>query len=266
MPVSDHPIRLLTLSRPNAAKPLFIFLPGMDGTGRLFYNQVKPLAAHFDLRAVSIPTHDLTGWQALTEQVASLVRQQLSRSRPVYLCGESFGACLALKLAAHSPALYHRLILVNPASSYSRQPWMSWATQGARWLPNFLYPLSTLGLLPFLVAQDRVSTINRQALLKAMQSVAPQSAAWRLHLLSQFSLKKLPLHQITQPALVVASGADRLLPSQSEGDRLIKHLPNARKILLPQSGHACLLEKEVRLSSILQSQGFLEQVKETATL
>ncbi len=55
----------------------------------------------------------------------------------------------------------------------------------------------------------------------------------------------------------MASETDRLLPSVTEADRLVCYLPNARKILLPDSGHACLLESEIRLEEILGSRGFL---------
>ena len=91
-----------------------------------------------------------------------------------------------------------------------------------------------------------------------MQSVTPESAAWRLSLLSQFTVEELPLERIEQPVLILASGADRLLPSATEAERLVRYLPNAQKILLPQSGHACLLETEVKLLDILQSRRFYD--------
>jgi hypothetical protein len=37
---------------------------------------------------------------------------------------------------------------------------------------------------------------------------------------------------------------------------LVSYLPNAQKTLLPESGHACLLETEVKLGDILQLQRF----------
>jgi pimeloyl-ACP methyl ester carboxylesterase len=89
-----------------------------------------------------------------------------------------------------------------------------------------------------------------------MQSVTPESAAWRLSLLSQFVLEELPLERIEQPVLILAAGADRLLPSEAEAERLVSYLPNAQKKLLPESGHACLLETEVKLGDILQLQRF----------
>jgi pimeloyl-ACP methyl ester carboxylesterase len=251
-------LRLLPSRPSGSALPLFIFLPGMDGTGELLRPQWNGLKHAFDIRCLSIPSDDLTGWDGLLAQTASLIRreQQRSPSRRIHLCGESFGGCLALQLAACFPHLCDRLILINPASSAIRQPWMDWGASFTRWLPESLYRLSTLGLLPFLIEPRRVSLANRQALLRAMQSVSPQSAAWRISLLRNFVLEKLPLGRILQPVLIMASGADRLLPSVAEAGRLVRHLPEARSVLLPHSGHACLLESEIRLGSILRSHCF----------
>jgi pimeloyl-ACP methyl ester carboxylesterase len=251
-------LRLLTPKASKPTHPLFIFLPGMDGTGRLLAPQLAGLRAAFDIRCLSIPPDDLTGWDGLVQQTAHLIgiEQKRASPRPTYLCGESFGGCLALKLAAHFPRLCERLILVNPASAVSRQPWMGWSASVTQGLPDSLYRLSTLGLLPFLIAPQRVSRPSRLALLAAMQSVTPESAAWRLSLLSQFALEELPLERIEQPTLVLAAGADRLLPSEAEAGRLVSYLPNAQKTVLPESGHACLLETEVKLFDILKSQRF----------
>jgi len=43
--------------------------------------------------------------------------------RPVYLLGESFGALLALAVAAARPDLVDRLVLANPATAFPRSPW-----------------------------------------------------------------------------------------------------------------------------------------------
>ena len=42
--------------------------------------------------------------------------------------------------------------------------------------------------------------------------------------------------------LLVGSGQDRLLPSLTEQTRLQRLLPNANRIVLPDSGHTALLE------------------------
>ena len=76
-------------------------------------------------------------------------------------------------------------------------------------------------------------------------------------MLADFLLEKLPLQRILQPVLILASGADRLLPSVAEARRLVRALPDTQTVKLPNSGHACLLESDVCLGRILQSQAFV---------
>ena len=258
MPLLVNPLSSPLGESPKPSRPLFVYLPGMDGTGELLRPQLSGLKASFDIRCLSIPSDDLSGWDRLVEQVARLIgkEQRQVQSRPIYICGESFGGCLALQLAASFPSLCQYLILVNPATSAAYQPWVSWGASITQRLPPTLYRLSTFGLLPLLIQPERVSLSNRQALLQAMQSVSPRSAAWRISLLAKFSLKLLPLGRIMQPVLLLSSGADRLLPSLGEAERLVRHLPNARTVHLPKSGHACLLESEVNLGKLLQSTDF----------
>jgi pimeloyl-ACP methyl ester carboxylesterase len=75
-----------------------------------------------------------------------------------------------------------------------------------------------------------------------------------LSLLRQFRLEDLPLDRVHQPVLILASEADRLLPSQREAKRLARLLPNTTIVQLAGSGHACLLENQLNLSAILKSQ------------
>ncbi len=251
-------LRLIACSPATRHRPLFIYLPGMDGSGALLQPQLAGLSPHVEIRCLSIPPHDRAGWGELTERVATLIRieQQRHPGRTITVCGESFGGCLALLLISRFPELCDQLILVNPASSARRQPWISAGSSLTQLLPAPLYQLSTFSLCDFLIASHRVSSPTRQQLLAAMQAVGPRSAAWRLALLRQFRLEDLALDRIHQPVLILASGADRLLPSQREARRLARWLPSATTLLLPESGHACLLEREVDLSAILRSQAW----------
>jgi pimeloyl-ACP methyl ester carboxylesterase len=244
-------------------QPLFIFLPGMDGSGQLLRRQLKGLGSYFSIRCLSIPVDDATSWLEMVQFVAALVRAELEQHeccqapQPVYLCGESFGGCLALELATIAPELFQRVILVNPASAFARVPWMTITSFLAPGLPPFLYSLSAAALVPLLISWGRVESADRQALLNAMQALSPKSAAWRLDLLRKFNPLALPLKQIKQPTLIIAGGQDKLLPSISEAQRLVRLLPTAQMTVLPESGHACLLEKNVDLSKILHQQQFL---------
>jgi pimeloyl-ACP methyl ester carboxylesterase len=278
MASQSRQVHFLTPRKTQPEAPLFVFFPGMDGTGELLQAQTEGLEKAFDVRCLAIPPDDLANWDDLVEQSLTLIRTELegNTQRQIYLCGESFGGCLALKVmlrsqtqsssASYLRQLFHRLILVNPASSFNRRPWIHWGSQVTQFLPEPVYQLSCIGLLPFLASLGRINTPERAALLRAMQSVTQKTSIWRLSLLQHFDVGLEQLASITLPVLIVASGSDRLLPSAYEAQLLINHLPNAQMYLLPQSGHACLLEADVNLYEILKETHFWSGCHQSTTI
>ncbi|MBE9124964.1 MULTISPECIES: alpha/beta fold hydrolase [unclassified Coleofasciculus] len=257
--ITSHPC-LLTPGELKPESPLFVFLPGMDGTGQLLRSQTQGLTQAFDVRCLAIPPDDLNHWDDLTDEVIHLIEAELTErpSRSVYLCGESFGGCLALKVALRASHLFDRIILSNPATSFSQQPWFLWGSPLISWLPGNFYSLSALGFLPFLASLDKLAPSDRRALLDAMRSVPAKTANWRLSMLKEFNVDEGQLERLTQPILVIASAADRLWSSLPEAKYLVECLPNAKMLVLPHSGHACLLEAAVNLFEILNDHDFLD--------
>ena len=244
----------------NRDAPLFIYLPGMDGTGRLLQTQSDNLVAEFDLRCLSIRVDNYSTWENLAEDTANLIKAELNgkTNREVYLCGESFGGCLALKTALTAPDLITKLILVNPASCFSQLPILNWGVGLISWFPSWIHPYSAAGLLPFLVRLNRISDCDRDRLIESMKSVPLHVIGWRLSLLKDFEVADEQLRSLHIPSLIVAGAADGLLPSVKEAQKLANLLPQAKMTVLPQSGHACLLETEINLYQILKQQNFIQ--------
>jgi pimeloyl-ACP methyl ester carboxylesterase len=250
----------LTPRRLNHNYPLFVFLPGMDGTGQLLRTQTEGLEVAFDVRCLAIPADDLTNWEDLAQIVVNLIEKEIKKqpTRSVYLCGESFGGCLALKVALKSPQLFDKIILINPATSFPHRPWLGWGGKLSSFFPEYVYRLSTIALLPFLSNLARIPPSDRRALLNAMRSIPPETVTWRVSMVSEFDIGETQLQGITQPVLLIAGGADLLLPSVEEVKRLVNDFPNAKMIVLPQCGHTCLLESDVHLFQIMKEQNFLD--------
>jgi pimeloyl-ACP methyl ester carboxylesterase len=231
--------------------PLFIFFPGMDGTGKLLHKQIDGLALKFDIRCLTIDSNDRTDWVGLVDRSLFLIDRELAVGQELYLCGESFGACLAMQVAGQSAKNVAKLVLINPASSFMRLPWLAWSSALSGLLPDALYPTSAKILVNFLIATDRVAVTERQSLVDAMLSVNPQAAAWRLNLLRRFQVHSIVPDIIDIPVLLIAGELDRLLPSLLEVKILQRLLPKSKTTLLPSSGHACLLEKDIHLADLL---------------
>jgi pimeloyl-ACP methyl ester carboxylesterase len=103
-----------------------IYLPGIDGTGLAAYRQFPALSQNFQLSAMVVPPDDRSSFPHLVDDVVTFVEQlaaTLPPAVPVYLLGESFGAVLALAVAARCPNSVDRICLVNPATSYAGSIW-----------------------------------------------------------------------------------------------------------------------------------------------
>lgn len=240
-------------------RPLFVFLPGMDETGRdLMTLQTAGLEAVFDVRCFVIPADALDSWDSLSQRLICLTKAELKKiPRQVYLCGESFGTGVALTALAQDSELFDRIILINSASSFHRVPLLNLGSFLLPATPQFLYDVSSVLALPFLAQVFRLSPIARKVLMQATQDAPKQTAEQRLELLRTFRIDKGKLQEMTQPVLLIASQEDHLLPSVDEAHRLARIFPNAQVVTLPHSGHACLVESDVHLLTILQKANFL---------
>ena len=256
---SEFSVSFIPPKKVNRDLPLFVYLPGMDGTGKLFQKQADKLATCFDLRCLAIRIDNYSHWQNLAGDTAKLIKSELTNktNQEVYLCGESFGGCLALKTALAKSSLIKRLILVNPAYSSNRLPILGLGANITPWLPNWLHRYSAAGLLPFLAKLNRINDGDRHRLLESMKALPPQVVSWRLSLLRDFQVADEELRSLNIHCLIIAGASDSLLPSVDEGKKLVNILPNAQITVLPQSGHACLLETEVNLYQILVEQNFI---------
>ena len=99
-------------------KPVFLYLPGIEGSGFSLSRQTEALSSTFNVRWLTLPLSDRTPF----DQLVAIVRDELERETSkggVYLVGESFGGVLALHVAATGkpPPSLRGLVLINPATS-----------------------------------------------------------------------------------------------------------------------------------------------------
>lgn len=236
---------------PSKPRLQLVYLPGMDGTGQLFYRQAALLKEYFVIRCVRFNT-EARKRPETWDNLAELVRERLDPHRPTVFCGESFGACLALQVAVRNSSRCAGLILVNPASSFRRGPW--WLGVGSRllpWVPESIYRALSDRSLAMLAELDQIALPDRQNLADAVRSVPADITHRRLHLLSEFNAEYLPLERLKFPVLLVAGAQDRLLPSVDEVNRLSRRFSKVAVEISPPSGHACLLERHLDLRRMM---------------
>ena len=71
----------------------------------------------YDIRCVLIPSDDRSSWQHLVQKILPLLEKEVGttsgKPRHVTVLGESFGGCLAIRLAQAAPQIVSRLVLVR---------------------------------------------------------------------------------------------------------------------------------------------------------
>jgi len=264
--------------------PMMVFLPGVDSTAASSALQWEPLSQLFDLRCLSIPVDDRTSFDDLSALVGSYIAEEMQgspASRPVYVMGESVGAVIALQVALWWPDMVHRLVLINPATSYARSRWNSLGfTRALSQVPDAVYEAALAVALPPLLAnplriaaqgvdvdggvleqavqlgKSLVGTVLPNA--SAISEVVPKGAlVHRLAMCEEGGKVIEPqIFDVTQRTLVVSGTADKLLPSKEESRRLVIRMQRCKSVDAPGKSHAMLLERGVDMGAIISKSGF----------
>ncbi|OMO99367.1 Diacylglycerol acyltransferase [Corchorus olitorius] len=251
--------------------PLLLFLPGIDGTGLGLIRHYHNLAKMFNIWCLHIPVKDRTPFPELVKLVERTIRSENYRSpkRPIYLVGESLGACLALTVAARNPEIDLVLILYNPATSFSKsvlQPLIPMLEIMPDQFPlnlTHLLSLATGSLtqtIGELIPQDLVSISSYLPVLADM--LPRETLLWKLGLLKSGSASANScLHAVKAQMLLLFSGRDQLLPSQEESKRFRKALPDCEIRMFEENGHFLFLEDKVDLVTIIKGASFYRRGK-----
>ncbi|KAK4846223.1 hypothetical protein QYF36_014526 [Acer negundo] len=261
--------------------PLLLYLPGMDGVGLGLTMQHQRLGKIFDVWCLHIPVKDRTSFTGLVKLIEKKVKSENSHlpKRPIYLVGDSLGACLALAVAARNPHIDLALILANPATSFSKSvlrqtvPLLGIMPDQVTSLSYMLSlitgpsgdPWKTVmdSVVKGLSLQSTVEELSRNLVtlssyLPVLADIFPkETLLWKLELLKSASANaNARLHAVKAQTLVLCSGKDQLLPSQEEGQRLRRALPNCQMRMFENSGHFLLMEDGVDLVTIIKGASF----------
>ncbi|KAG8656016.1 hypothetical protein MANES_04G090600v8 [Manihot esculenta] len=233
----------------------------------------------FDVWCLHIPVKDRTSFTGLVKLVERTVRSENNRfpNRPIYLVGESLGACLALAVAACNPDIDLVLILANPGTSFKKsqlEPLIPLLALMSDQLQLSLpYILSLMTGDPLKVTMDDVAegvplqqTIGElsqhvaamSSYLSVLADILPrETLLWKLQMLKSASAyANSRLHAVKAQTLILTSGKDQLLPSPDEGQRLHSLLPKCENRLFSDSGHFLFLEDKVDLVTTIMGATF----------
>lgn len=232
-------------------KPLALLIPGLDGTGRLYYRQLEALSASFRVVSWKFSHRSRFNYSDLVAELDQFTNSE--RSGSVTVVGESFGGTIAMQFALSFPERVSRLVLINTFPVYRRKLLIRLACILARMLE---WPLAR-SIKGFVVdrtlALEGISAEDRRHYREIIRNVYLPAYCRRLELVRDLDLTKR-LADIRVPTLIFASGKDKVVPSVAEGHFMESRIPKARLFILPRAGHALLLTPGFSLAEYLQIQ------------
>jgi pimeloyl-[acyl-carrier protein] methyl ester esterase len=243
---------------PAAGAVPVVMLHGWGMNGRVF----DPLRADLDQYAtwaIDLPGHGRSPWWPAA---ASFERQQQTVQRVLprrcVLLGWSFGAQLALAIAAAEPERVAALVLVAATPKFA---------QGPDW-PHGMEPLALRAfeaalardwhhtLQDFIALQLRGSRHAEESRAVIEAALAMQGTPQREALLAGMALlESLDLRplaaRIAHPALIVAGQNDRVTPPGAT-HWLARALVNARLLEIARAGHAPMISHHADVASAMR--------------
>jgi pimeloyl-ACP methyl ester carboxylesterase len=219
-------------------KPLALLIPGLDGTGKLYFRQTAALSARYRVRCCSYPRGGSFGFPDL---VAELDRASAGEEPgSVLAVGESFGGTVAMEYALQHAERIRTLVLVNTFCYYGHPVWIRLACMLAPFLRARGCSQLKHSVVDRMLAREGIVEADRLRYHEIVKSVDPAGYRRRLQLIRTLDLRPR-LKDLAAPAVLFASGRDKLVPSIEQARLMGSLIPDARVYEIPNAGHALLL-------------------------
>jgi 3-oxoadipate enol-lactonase len=232
--------------------PPLVYVPGMDGTGLLFYRQVPSLARRFSVVTYRLRDEAPT-MQALIDDLNAIVTSVGDNHERVVLVGESFGGALSMSFVHAHQAQVSGMVVLNSFPYFAPQLRLRLAALGVRTMPwgamGLVRRVSALRLHSPLTHRDEIRRFFALTALTTREGYLN-----RLRILMRYDARPL-LPQVTVPTLFLAADRDNLIPSVREATRMRALMPDAELHVLRGHGHSCFLSHHLDLDLLLRDWG-----------
>ena len=230
-------------------KQHLFLVPGIDGTGQLFYRQLPGLERDFTVT----PTRLRDDAASMADLVADLDNEitRAAGSGRVSLLGESFGGALTLSYAVAHPERVERLIIVNSFAHFG--------SQARLWLGYHLLRATPWGMMRIVrrlnarrMHSPRTERDEIRRFHELMRSATREGYLSRMRILRDYDIRdRLP--SITAPVLYLAADRDTLVPSVEQARLMSELTPAGTMRVLEGHGHSCLIAPDMDLAAIVSA-------------
>jgi 3-oxoadipate enol-lactonase len=229
-------------------RPPLLLVPGIDGTGRLFYRQVP----HLERRFVVTPTRlrdDAASMRELVDDLHVEVTRIAPDGRPVTLLGESFGGALTLSYALTHPDRIERLVILN-SFAYYPQTMLRVGYQLLRATPwPVMHLVRRLNARRMHSRHTEPEEIRR--FLDVMRAATTREGYLsRMRILRGYDIRT-QLPELQAPVLYLAADGDTLVPAVKQARLMSGLTPEGTMRVLEGHGHSCLIAPDMDLGAII---------------
>jgi len=223
-------------------------VPGIDGTGKLFYRQIPGLEQRFHVTTTRL-RDDATTMDDLVADLHDEVTRVAGDDGRVTLVGESFGGALTLSYALAHPERVHRLVILNSFAQFGSQArlWLGYQLLRAT-------PWGMMRIIRQLNARRMHSPRTERGEIKRFHELMRGSTRAgylsRLRILRDYDIRD-QLASIAAPVLFLAADGDTLVPAVEQARLMSDLTPSSTMRVLEGHGHSCLIAPDMDLAVIL---------------
>ncbi len=243
---SDHPARLHV----EGTGPPLLYVPGIDGTGLLFYRQTRVLSHHFRVITYRL-RDDARDMNTLVADMVAHLDHVVPDGTPAVLVAESFGGALAMSFTLAHPERVRALVILNSFSRITPTVKLHAAIASVS-----LMPWGAMQLVRRITARRLHSShTHRDEIRRFLMLTAATTRDGyrnRLRILTRYDMRR-QLGQITVPTLYLAADEDHLIPSVAQARYMAAQVPGAAMRVLEGHGHACFLAPDLDLLELMRT-------------
>ena len=235
------------LSIQGTGQPI-VLVPGMNGSGELFYRQIPLLQRSYRVATYSL-RDDAPSLDALAGDLAHVVETVAPTERRAIIVGESFGGAVALTFALAYPECVSGLVILNSFPHFDPQFRLRLAIAGLSMVPWNVMP-QVRRLTAWRLHSRHTHHAEMKRFVELTASATRAGYVNRLKLLRHYDVRDR-LRDIQAPSLFLAAEHDHLVPSVLEARLMSERVAASSMRILAGHGHICLIAPDLDLAAII---------------